>query len=362
MNVDTQSRAVRVDRPVFAGWLGGGLRRVAPALGLFLLAPLTAEYLLGYDTSTGDIGALLAGLLFFAPLYGGPALLIREAARRSGRGWPTMLLLALAFGVLQPGLVDHSLFNPAYRDIESWEASRLPSFIPALGLSADMALAFILGHAIWSISAPIALVEALVPDRQTAPWLRRPGLVLTAALYLLASALIFWGHVEEEQFLPSAGQLAGTAAVVAALVAAAFAFGRCPRPPAPIPAPRPWLVGVAALFGLSLPTVAEIGLALAGADERLMAGWWGVGLETALYAGLALLVARWSRREGWGAAHRLALAGGALLTNVWVAFLVPPLGDVPPLAKLGHNLGFALGVAALLALAARRLRAAGEAR
>ena len=35
----------------------------APALGVFLLAPLTAEYLAGYDTSTGDFGALLFGLL-----------------------------------------------------------------------------------------------------------------------------------------------------------------------------------------------------------------------------------------------------------------------------------------------------------
>ncbi|HEU4324617.1 MAG TPA: hypothetical protein VFS21_15850 [Roseiflexaceae bacterium] len=359
MSIDVQSRAVSADRPVFAGQIGG-LRRVAPALGLFLLAPLTAEYLLGYDTSTGDIGALLWGLLFLAPLYGGPALLIREVARRSGRGWPTMLLLALAFGVLQPGLVDHSLFNPEYRNIESWEAWRVPSLIPALGISADMALAFILGHVIWSISAPIALVEAFVPDRQTAPWLRWPGLVLTAALYLLSSVLIFSEHVEE-QFMPSAGQLAGTAAVVVALVVAAFAVGRRPHAPVALPAPRPRLVGAVALIGLSLPTIAEVVIALVGADEYLMAGWWGVGLEVALYVGLALLVVRWSRRDGWGAAHRLALAGGALLTNVWVAFLVPPLGDVPPLAKLGHNLGFALGVVVLLALAAHRLRAAREA-
>lgn len=61
-------------------------RRLAPVVGLFFLAPLTAEYLAGYDTSTGNIGELFAGLHFLAPLYGG-ALVIREVARRSGRAW-----------------------------------------------------------------------------------------------------------------------------------------------------------------------------------------------------------------------------------------------------------------------------------
>ena len=41
-----------------------------------------------------------------------PALLIREVARRRGLGWPGILLLAAAFGVVQAGLVDQSMFSP----------------------------------------------------------------------------------------------------------------------------------------------------------------------------------------------------------------------------------------------------------
>src|SRR5690348_15573402 len=82
-------------------------RRVAPALGLFLLAPLVGEYLLGNVA----ISQLIA-LAFLAPLYGGGALLIREVARRTGRGWPMMVLLALAYGLLEAGMLDQSLFNP----------------------------------------------------------------------------------------------------------------------------------------------------------------------------------------------------------------------------------------------------------
>ncbi|SNR42784.1 hypothetical protein [Actinomadura mexicana] len=43
------------------------------------------------------------------------AVLIREAARRTGRGWPTIVLLGAAFGLVQAGLIDQSLFNP-----DSW--------------------------------------------------------------------------------------------------------------------------------------------------------------------------------------------------------------------------------------------------
>jgi hypothetical protein len=138
------------------------LHRVAPALGLFLLAPVTAEYLIGYLPATGDLAASLAGLLIFGPLYGGAALIIREVTRRAGRGWPTMILLAFAFGVLQAGLVDHSLFNPSFMGIEWWQDARSPTYIPALGVSAYFAQGFVLGHVIWSIGAPIAVVVVKV--------------------------------------------------------------------------------------------------------------------------------------------------------------------------------------------------------
>ena len=165
------------------------IRRVAPALGLFFLAPLSAEYLIGYDESVGRPVELIGGLLILGPLYGGPALIIREVVRRSGRGWPSVLLLAAAFGLVQAGLVDQSMFNPSYRDIEDWDDKRNPTFIPAAGFSAHMALNSIVGHVIWSISAPIAVMETLVPRRSTTPWLGAAGLTITAVLYVFASLL-----------------------------------------------------------------------------------------------------------------------------------------------------------------------------
>src|SRR5262245_5618112 len=78
---------------------------MAPTLFLFFFAPVSAEYLIGYDDIIGDAAALIFGLLILGPLYGAPAVLIRETSRRAGRGWPSMLLLALAFGLVQAGLI-----------------------------------------------------------------------------------------------------------------------------------------------------------------------------------------------------------------------------------------------------------------
>jgi hypothetical protein len=79
------------------------LGRVAPVAGLFLLAPLVGEYLLG-NASIVELPALP----ILALLCGSGAILVRELARRTGRGWPTMLGLGLAYGLLEAGPIDQT--------------------------------------------------------------------------------------------------------------------------------------------------------------------------------------------------------------------------------------------------------------
>src|SRR5690242_1417016 len=102
------------------------MRRVAPAFVLIFLSPFVAEFLLGDFPVT-----MLPSLLFLAWMYGCGALLIRELTRRAGRGWPTMALLALAFGVLEEGLVTQSLFNPNYVNAHLLDEG----FVPSLGIA-----------------------------------------------------------------------------------------------------------------------------------------------------------------------------------------------------------------------------------
>ena len=88
-------------------------------LGSVLPLAVCAEYLIGYDDSTGDAVELLGGLMIFGPLYGAMALIIREVAVRLGLGWGGIAGLAAAAGLVQAGLIDQSLFNLSYRDISS---------------------------------------------------------------------------------------------------------------------------------------------------------------------------------------------------------------------------------------------------
>src|SRR5947209_3470482 len=83
--------------------------QIGPVIGLFFTAPLVAEFLLGNLPIK-----LLAALIVLAPMYGGGAVLIREIVRRSGRGWPSILLLGMAYGIFEEAYVTQSLFNPNY--------------------------------------------------------------------------------------------------------------------------------------------------------------------------------------------------------------------------------------------------------
>jgi hypothetical protein len=334
--------------------------QLAPAIGLFFLAPLTAEYLIGYLDSTGSLPRLLFGLLFFGPLYGGAALTIREISRRSGRGWLTIILLSFAFGEFQAGLVDHSLFNMSYLDFAWVYDTAMPTYIPALGISVNLTLNYILGHVMWSICVPILFVEAFVPHQRTTPWLSSAGLVVTILLYLGMCGIIFWGHIEEENFLPSPAQLVAATAVVILLIFAAFKVKE-PRPESSSNSlPSPWQAGIITFFILSAMTLLEIGVALLGLDTAFLSAWPGTLLSAGMHILLAVLLWRWSRHEAWHTDHMLAVAGGILLTRAWMAFLIEPAGDVATPYKLLHNVVFLLGIVLLIFMALRQQKQAAD--
>ncbi|MCM3869292.1 MAG: hypothetical protein ND895_01175, partial [Pyrinomonadaceae bacterium] len=128
------------------------LRRIAPALTLLVLSPLVAEFLLG-DFSIRQLGILI----FLLPQYGGGALLVRETARRAGKGWPSIIVLALAYALIEEGFTTQSLFNPNYAGLRLLDYG----FIPALGTSLDWAVFVLTLHIVWSVSTCIAIAEGL---------------------------------------------------------------------------------------------------------------------------------------------------------------------------------------------------------
>jgi hypothetical protein len=171
-----------------------------------------------------------------------------------------------------------------------------------------------------------------------------------------------------DNFIPSPAQFIGTGIAVVALVALGVVLGRRgiatrahSETDATRPAPSPWLVGVAALVAgagfMLLYATDPTGISPWLAEALPVPAWLATVIYLALYATVAALVVGWSRRPGWSDVHRLALAGGGLLTYAWHAFpwptLVPGTSQVTDLAS---NTILAAGAVVLLVVAARRLR------
>ncbi|MFD3875736.1 hypothetical protein [Streptomyces sp. NPDC058623] len=315
-------------------------RRLGPIVGLLLLSPICAEYLIGYLEVMGRPVDLLIGLLVLAPLYGTAAVMIREVIRRTGRGWPSILLLGAAFGVIQAGLVDQSLFNPDFVDEPSWDSERLPTVIPALGISVNHVLDFVAGHVIWSFAAPIAVIESCAPRVADRPWLGRVGMGVMVVLYGLAVLVIFHEHTGD--FMASPTQLGAAAAAAVALAAAALLVPHRPALRRSGWVPAPWLVG-------------SIAVVLMTVHHLLPASPPGTVLDLLALVLLGGLVVRWSGRARWGRGHALAVGGAALVANAGLSFMVEPLGEVSYTTKYAANAVLMLGVLALLFWARRRL-------
>ena len=308
-----------------------------PALALFFVAPLVAEFLLGNLPIK-----LLPALVLLAPMYGGGALLIRELVRRSGRGWPSILLLGMAYAILEEAYATQSLFNPNYLKLNLGLLA--PAYIPSLGIGAWWTLWMLMVHGIWSISTPIALIEACVPHRAQTPWLGRVGLSLVALVFLLGAAAMTLMGFKQDHFMASKPQFAAAAMVIILLIALAFKVPLARQNVHPHPAPSAWLLGI---------------LSLAFASAAMLVpkdwGWGAVAALLALIFGMLLVIAAWARKGSMGLAHQLALGAGAALAYGWHAFLQhPAVGALDVSVRIG-NAVFLAGAIALIGFAIKRI-------
>lgn len=296
---------------------------LAQIIGVLVLCPVGAELLSAYDGSTGDPGAIAFSVVFFAGLYGAPALLARELARRCGWGWPSLLLLFAALGTAQACLIDQAMFSVDYQGFEGWEATREETLIPALGISGLNAFTFVGGHIIFSFAAPIAVTEAWSPRRAEASWLGPIGIVVAVCAYAVTAAAII---TDPESQTGSTAQLVASGAIVAAFIAAAALVGRRRREAA-----------TGASRSSVLPSVALAVIAIVVPDF-FGQGWAALSAHLVLNAALGIVIVRTIRRSGWSPWHGAAVAIACLAVRGLLAFAYFPLiGDVEPGPKYAHN-------------------------
>jgi hypothetical protein len=318
------------------GSMSGDKRCLAAAITLFFVSPLVAEYLLG-DFSI----AWLPLLLLMAPMYGGGALLIREVTRRSGRGWPTMLLLSAAYALIEEGFATQSLFNPNFLAFHFLRYA----WIPALGIGAWWTMLALNVHVFWSMGASIALVEGLFPSRARTPWLGRLGFGVATALFAAGVASNTAVSLRQYHFHASVMQFAVTALLCVVSIAAAFLLPKPAPREQPGWAPSPWIAGAVAFV---------LGAAFLFTPPQLNWGAfaWIVAIDLFFLVALGVV----SRRRAWTPLHTLSLAAGAAVFYGVHAFTGKPVIPSPEWVTRSGNaifLGLAIG---LIVIAARRTR------
>jgi len=347
---------------------------VRPVYALFFLAPLVAEFLLGDFV----VSSLLI-LLILAPMYGGGALLVRESVRRTGRGRPAMVLLALAFGVFEEGLVTESLFNPHY----AGEHLLASGYVPALGIAVPWTVYVLSLHTIWSISTPIELVEEATPGRRTRPWLRRRGMVVCTVLWLIGCLAVYAVSWSNGHYSAPGSRSVGALVVVIGLVVLAWLLPK-PAAPATSSPSGPPAAGVAPSgaapsevapsevapaggavpvrgVGAASPAAWVVFLVAVLAGAGFMLGWHLAAVPAtvvmlAMLVIVAALAAFGSARPGWGPWHRFALAAAAVVTYGWHSFTTHPVQRGGPIMTPLSHCVFAIMAVVLLLVVARRIR------
>lgn len=283
-------------------------RRIAPIVCLFLLSPFIAEFLLGNLPAK-----LLPIMLPLGLMYGTGAIFIRELVRGTGRGWLCLLLLAMAYGLIEEGLVTQSLFNPNYMHFRLLDYG----FISALGIGLPWTLYVITIHVGWSICLPIGLVECLFPAQLHTPWLKRTGLIISGIAFALGSSLIAIGSQKQAPYMASLPQLLSIVALVTVLVIAAFTVPKQPMPTRNSTPNSPWLFASPFIAGSALMVL------------QLMAQkTWHWPWQTTVLCALAIQSAfiwfmyRAAHGKQWTAQKQWALMAGGIAVYMWFGFVL----------------------------------------
>jgi len=272
--------------------------KIPPALTLFVIAPIFGELFSGSSPLNEFINPVT--FLTLALLYGCGAILCRELAIRWKKGWASLLLLGLAYGIYEEGLLVQSFFDSTWPDLGS-----LAVYGRVAGVNWVWAEHLTIFHALVSIASSIAFVEILYPDQRQESWLKT-----RRAWY--ANWMGFLGIYAVWEVMttydPGIWKWISWLAVLGLALAARLMPG--PRAIQTVTRPaRPrrfWLTGFLGMFG-------QFFIVYNGANEGAYPFPVTMLLLIAYDLALLWVVWRWSGKgAAWDDRHRLALITGAL--------------------------------------------------
>jgi hypothetical protein len=280
----------------------------SPALALYFLSPITGALLSGATPPSNFFNPLT--LILLLPLYGGGAIICRELTRRWNRGWPTLLALGAAYGVVAEGLMSKSFFDPAWS-----AAGPVSTYGRWLGVNWAWSLHMVIFHAIFSIAIPVLLVNLIFPARRSEAWVSERTFSWLAGLLALAVVL---GFLFLTPYRPPLVPYALTLALVVVLVAVASQLPTTFVITKNTSVAAPYIFGalgfLATLIFFIVSRILPYTFLPAPVSMFCM-------IALAFYVGKTVLEMSGNATR-WQGEHQLALAGGALAFYIVLAPLL----------------------------------------
>lgn len=156
-----------------------------PWLALLLVSPAIGEVLSGSSPPLELLNPI--ALVFLIGLYGCGALLVRELTVRWHKGWPTIIALGAAYGIIEEALMTKSFFDPGWMDV-----GLLGSYGRWLGVNWIWSLELTLFHMVFSISIAILLVQLAYPGRRDKKWVGRRGMITSSIILVF---VVIFGYL-----------------------------------------------------------------------------------------------------------------------------------------------------------------------
>ena len=160
-----------------------------PILFLLLLTPGIPEYL---SASSQITLLVLNPILFFLflganiGLYGSGVILIREAMIRWKKGWASVFLLGVAYGIVEEGLALWTLFNPLAQPV-----GNLGFYGHWLGVNWVWTVGLLIFHSVYSIGLPIFLFGLAFPELKRKSLVSMRGIRISVVGLIVDSILLF---------------------------------------------------------------------------------------------------------------------------------------------------------------------------
>jgi len=161
-------------------------KRLKVVLLLSLLSPFFGEVM---SASTPPLEIINpTAFLFLWGFYGGGVLVIRELWVRWGGGRFRLLLLGVAYGIIEEGIVLRSFFDPSWPDLE-----KLAIYGRCCGVNFVWVVALCIFHSIYSMGVPILIIHSLYPEYRNKRLLSNKGFRNVMIIFIFTLGVAFVG-------------------------------------------------------------------------------------------------------------------------------------------------------------------------